>query len=330
MSLNLPRPNFKKFFTTWILLTLVISLPVTLYVTLSGQFDIRKKAEQPEIVYYLFPSAGEYSVGETITTNIKLNAPEGETVPIAEAVLNFDPQVLKVTNISVGADFESAVQTEHDNSSGTINIELLVTDQDVAAGEGIDFAVIEFEALSVSESTQVTQVTFDTDKSEAVSGEGTYFSVTAEDAAYTISDSDGDSDDSGSDDDTDDSGNGSDRTGSEDEPEISSFAPACGPDGIAVSIIGSGFGTTEGTASFGGTNCPILSWRDTRINVEVPSLELDSRETLEITTAEGQTAEAPYSFLAAENPPANKADMNCDGVVNSFDLGILAHFWNSD
>ncbi len=183
MNLNIPRPNFKRFFTTWILLTLIISTPLILYVTLSGQSNIQKEAKQPEILYYILPASGEYTVGETITTNIKLTTPERKGVPIAEAVLNFDPQVLKVTNISVGEDFESAVQTEHNNTAGTVNIELLVTDQDVPAGEGIDFASVEFEAINPSQSTRVT---IDTNLSEAVSENAVYFAVSAEDAAYKV------------------------------------------------------------------------------------------------------------------------------------------------
>ena len=49
-----------------------------------------------------------------------------------------------------------------------------------------------------------------------------------------------------------------------------SLSPPSGPVGTVVTITGSGFGTTQGTVSFGGISASITSWSDTRIVFTVP------------------------------------------------------------
>ena len=50
-----------------------------------------------------------------------------------------------------------------------------------------------------------------------------------------------------------------------------SIDPTSGPVGTSVTIMGSGFGTIQGTVTFGGIAAGITSWSDTRVVVEVPA-----------------------------------------------------------
>ena len=63
--------------------------------------------------------------------------------------------------------------------------------------------------------------------------------------------------------------------------------PTSGAVGTEVTISGSGFGTTQGTVSFGGISASITSWSDTRIVVEVPA-GLTSGEVSVVVTVGGQ------------------------------------------
>lgn len=269
-----------------------------------GIYRISESSTEAEAAFSLVPAETSAVEGETINTHIWLNTEK--TVSIAGAILNFNPNLIKVSNITASEDLTDTVRLDHDNEQGIIRIEQGAGSGGPVNGE-IDFAAVEFETLSAG----TADISFDKSESYAVeSTTKTYLNFNTTGATYFIQKSEF-------------SGNG-------EEPEITAFAPACGPDGTAVSIIGSNFDSEQGSVTFGGTAGTVLSWKEDRINVEVPALELDSRETLEVTTAEGLTAAAPYSFLASESSPINKADLNCDQVVNSFDLGIMAHFWDSD
>ena len=61
------------------------------------------------------------------------------------------------------------------------------------------------------------------------------------------------------------------------------LSPSSGPVGTEVTIMGSHFGTTQGTVSFGGTTGEIESWSDTRIVVEVPEGLTAGAKTVAVT-----------------------------------------------
>ena len=295
----------KSFLKQLVLLTLIISLPLTVYVTLKGSFEIRKKAAEDKVFFYLFPSSGSFSVGEEFEVNIQITTPEDEKLVIATAVLNFDPSVLKVNSITGSDEFKNQMWLDCDDEAGVITIKQGVAGGDPAVAGDIDpinFATIKFEGIS---ETGTTTVSFDEEALSAVSDEAAYLAVSAEGGSYEILGRT----------------SGSGKT---------IFTPACGPAGIGVTIIGEGFGTTQGEVFFDETAAPILSWTEDKVTVKVPS-SFNPGATPQISVAAGgKTSTATAPFLIAENPPQSKADMNCDGVVNSFDLGILAHFWSGE
>ena len=62
-----------------------------------------------------------------------------------------------------------------------------------------------------------------------------------------------------------------------------SLSPPSGPVGTVVTITGSGFGTTQGTVSFGGISASITSWSDTRIVFTVPQNATAGDHTVTVT-----------------------------------------------
>jgi|ERR1700676_2154297 hypothetical protein len=56
-------------------------------------------------------------------------------------------------------------------------------------------------------------------------------------------------------------------------PSITSLSPTSGAVGASVSIVGSGFGSTQGssTVKFNGTTATIINWSATRITAKVPT-----------------------------------------------------------
>jgi len=79
-------------------------------------------------------------------------------------------------------------------------------------------------------------------------------------------------------------------------PMITSFSPAMGPPGTVVTIVGTDFGSSQGTVTFNGAAATISSWSATQITASVPG----NASTGPITvTAGGMTATSASNFQMA-------------------------------
>jgi hypothetical protein len=54
-------------------------------------------------------------------------------------------------------------------------------------------------------------------------------------------------------------------------PMLTSLSPMQGREGDTVALVGQNFGAVPGSVSFGGLTAPLVSWSDTRVEVQVPN-----------------------------------------------------------
>ena len=81
-----------------------------------------------------------------------------------------------------------------------------------------------------------------------------------------------------------------------------SLSPDSGPVGTSVTIMGSGFGSNQGTVNFGRTPVTPAGWNDTRIVFEVPENATLGAKTVSVT-ASGLSSRTVGTFTVTENVP---------------------------
>lgn len=79
-------------------------------------------------------------------------------------------------------------------------------------------------------------------------------------------------------------------------PRITSISPATDNIGATVSVIGEGFGPTQGTSniSIGGINAVVVNWSDTQIQARIPQLTSASSYNVAVTVNGKQSS--PYAL----------------------------------
>jgi hypothetical protein len=107
-------------------------------------------------------------------------------------------------------------------------------------------------------------------------------------------------------------------------PNITSISPTSGTFGTAVTVTGTGFGTTNGQGvSFNGLAAPITSWSDTTITVTVP-FGATTGNVVVINAAGVASGGVPFTVIvppsisAFASPAPNNAGWNNSNVTVSF------------
>ena len=78
-------------------------------------------------------------------------------------------------------------------------------------------------------------------------------------------------------------------TGPVNQPEVGSIGPTVGEPGMQVTIAGKGFGASQGQVLFGSTGANIISWSDTSVVFDVPSVA-DGVYQVQLEDASGNMA----------------------------------------
>jgi hypothetical protein len=89
-------------------------------------------------------------------------------------------------------------------------------------------------------------------------------------------------------------------------PIISSLSPISGPSGTQVTINGSNFGSSQGssTVTFGTNTAPIVSWSDTAISAQVPSLAPFGFLQVTVTTSLESSNSEPFEVTGSLPSPS--------------------------
>ena len=82
-------------------------------------------------------------------------------------------------------------------------------------------------------------------------------------------------------------------------PTITLLSPTSGAVGTSVAIVGTNFGTAQGSVAFGGVPAAITSWSDQAIVVTVPSGLSAGSVSVVVTTAGNQTANTTFTVSAS-------------------------------
>jgi hypothetical protein len=86
-------------------------------------------------------------------------------------------------------------------------------------------------------------------------------------------------------------------------PEVGNIGPVMGRTGDTVAVTGKGFGTTTGSASFGGVNGTVTYWSDTEVDAQVPSGAPTGIQQVTVTNASGTSNGIQYNVLSGVQVP---------------------------
>jgi hypothetical protein len=140
---------------TWLLISNII---LALLTALSFRFMFQgrvpdfysqelARGKNKEAVFKIDSEKSHYQVGDTFKAQIKLIPLRGEEIVIASAVLNFDPQVVKVLGLRGGDDFGNIIEMDFDNQEGVLSIKQGVSGDSEAISGASKFAEVEFKAV---------------------------------------------------------------------------------------------------------------------------------------------------------------------------------------
>lgn len=96
--------------------------------------------------FQLNPGAGQFYIGTLPAIEVWLNSPE-ESVMGADLILNFDPVLWEVADVSTGSIFPNYPWTFFDNTTGEIRISGTASIDDYFSGSGV-FSTITFNPLT--------------------------------------------------------------------------------------------------------------------------------------------------------------------------------------
>lgn len=123
--------------------------------TSTKQLSIRQTSSNSSGTMTLSPSSGSYRVNQTITIAVQANS-NGLLLDSADAVIKYNPGILKVTSLTTGTLFSSILVHANDPVKGEINISGVSNSGSPQAISGT-LATIQFQVIG----SGVTSVIFD-------------------------------------------------------------------------------------------------------------------------------------------------------------------------
>jgi len=109
------------------------------------------------------------NVGNAFNATIQVHADENQAVDTAAAYLNFDPNLLRVNEITASEHFDSVLEKEFDNEKGEINFAAGAWDNDIPQGT-FTLATVNFTLLDTSGEETLSFNTTAPRKTESISG----------------------------------------------------------------------------------------------------------------------------------------------------------------
>lgn len=103
------------------------------------------------------------------------------------------------------------------------------------------------------------------------------------------------------------------------KPEITDVNPTAGAAGAQVSVIGSNFGTAQGTSvvHFSTKVADVVSWTDVMVTVKVPAGLPAAVTGVTILTGAGQSNEFNFTVIAAKQPDRKQGDVESNTPVQA-------------